>query len=390
MRIVSGIQVKVYLRNNRAGARLSITKVSPYKHPTPELFLSEILLNLSVKTLYHINNSMSSLLDKNSEELPDSALRPKNWDDYVGQEKIKENIQIIISAAKERGESPDHLLFYGSSGLGKTTLAQLVAIAMGKKIRITSGPAIERAGDLAAILTNLQEGDVLFLDEIHRMHKTIEEYIYPAMEEYKLNLILGKGPMARTMELKLPRFTIIGATTRPGLLSAPLRNRFGATFQLNFYTHEDIEKIIKRSAKLLNIQVDEEAVKTIAQRSRFTPRVANRLLKRVRDFAQVKSISVANKQIAEIALDSLEVDHMGLEPGDKKILLTIIEKFNGGPVGLQALAAAAMEEEETILDIYEPYLMQSGFIERTPKGRVASRLAYKHLQKEHPQQNNLL
>lgn len=333
---------------------------------------------------------MSSILGKNPEELPDSALRPKSWDDYVGQEKIKENIKIIIAAAKERGESPDHLLLYGSSGLGKTTLAQLVALEMGKKIRITSGPAIERAGDLAAILTNLQEGDVLFLDEIHRMHKTIEEYIYPAMEEYKLNLILGKGPMARTMELKLPRFTIIGATTRPGLLSAPLRNRFGATFQLNFYAHEDIEKIIKRSAKLLNIQITDDAVATIAKRSRFTPRVANRLLKRVRDFAQVKASNIATKEIAELALSSLEVDHMGLEPGDIKILSTLIEKFDGGPVGLQSLAAAAMEEEDTILDIYEPYLMQSGFIERTPKGRVASKRAYEHLGVAHPKTKSFL
>ncbi len=332
---------------------------------------------------------MSSLLDlpageagekpNTEEEILDSTLRPKNWHDYVGQDKIKENIQIIITAAKQRGQSPDHLLLYGSSGLGKTTLAQLVALEMGKKIRITSGPAIERAGDLAAILTNLQEGDVLFLDEIHRMHKSIEEYIYPAMEDYKLNLILGKGPMARTMELKLPHFTIIGATTRPGLLSAPLRNRFGATFQLNFYKQEDIEKIIERSAKLLNIQIESEAIKLIAKRSRFTPRVANRLLKRVRDFAQVKSSNIATKEIAEHALESLEVDHMGLEPGDIKILLALIEKFDGGPVGLQSLAAAAMEEEDTILDIYEPYLMQSGFIERTPKGRIASRLAYEHL-----------
>ena len=281
-------------------------------------------------------------------------------------------------------------MLYGSSGLGKTTLAQLVALQMGKKIRITSGPAIERAGDLAAILTNLQEGDVLFIDEIHRMHKSIEEYLYPAMEEYKLNLILGKGPMARTMELKLPRFTIIGATTRPGLLSAPLRNRFGATFQLNFYQNEDIEKIIERSAKLLNITIESDAIKTIAKRSRYTPRVANRLLKRVRDFAQIKSASIATAEVASIALESLEVDHMGLEPGDKKILLALIEKFDGGPVGLQALAAAAMEEEDTILDIYEPYLMQSGFIERTPKGRVASKRAYEHLGIKHTKQNNLI
>lgn len=325
---------------------------------------------------------MSSILDKKpdkDEQILDSTLRPKSWQDYVGQEKIKENIRIILTAAKQRSQSPDHLLFYGNSGLGKTTLAHLVALEMGKQIRITSGPAIERAGDLAAILTNLQEGDVLFLDEIHRMHKTIEEYIYPAMEEYKLNLILGKGPMARTMELKLPHFTIIGATTRPGLLSAPLRNRFGATFQLNFYKPEDIEKIVERSARLLNLQIEPEAIKIIAKRSRFTPRVANRLLKRVRDFAQVQSVGIATKEITEHALQSLEVDHMGLEPGDIKILTALIEKFDGGPVGLQSLSAAALEEEDTILDIYEPYLMQCGFIERTPKGRIASKLAYEHL-----------
>lgn len=319
----------------------------------------------------------------------DSSLRPKTWDEYVGQDKLKENIKVIITAAKQRGQSPDHLLFYGNSGLGKTTLANLIALEMGKDIRITSGPAIERAGDLAAILTNLQEGDVLFLDEIHRIHKSVEEYIYPAMEDYKLNLILGKGPMARTMELKLPRFTLIGATTRPGLLSAPLRNRFGGTFQLNFYKPEDMEKIIARSANLLQIKINPDAIQIIAKRSRFTPRVANRLLRRVRDFAQVKNEGLVTKEIASHALDSLEVDHMGLEPGDVKILLALIEKFDGGPVGLQSLAAAAMEEEGTILDMYEPYLMQCGFIERTPKGRVASRLAYEHLGIKKREQNFL-
>jgi Holliday junction DNA helicase RuvB len=232
---------------------------------------------------------------------------------------------------------------------------------------------------LAAILTNLNEGDVLFVDEIHRISRTIEEYLYPAMEDYKLNLILGKGPMARTMELKLPKFTLIGATTKPGSLSAPLRNRFGATFQLNFYTNEDVEKIINRSIKLLNLKADPEAIKIIASRSRFTPRVANRLLKRVRDFAEVEAGGHITKEIAERALGFLEVDHMGLEPGDRNILLALINKFNGGPVGLQTLSAAAMEEEDTILDIYEPYLMQMGFLERTPRGRVASRMAYEHL-----------
>lgn len=315
----------------------------------------------------------------NDDRILDSALRPKTWLDYVGQDKIKENIRIILTAAKKRGQSPDHLLLYGSSGLGKTTLAHLVAIEMGKQIRVTSGPAIERAGDLAAILTNLSEGDVLFIDEIHRINKTIEEYIYPAMEDYKLNLILGKGPMARTMELKLPKFTLIGATTRPGLLSSPLRSRFGATFQLNFYQQNSIEKIVERSAKILRLQIEPEAIKTIAERSRFTPRVANRLLKRVRDFAQVEGDGLVTKDITNHALHFLEIDEIGLEHGDKKILLAIIEKFEGGPVGLQALAAASFEEEDTILDIYEPYLMQCGFIERTPKGRVVSRLAYEHL-----------
>lgn len=324
----------------------------------------------------------SNILDKKinkEDEVLDSALRPKKWADYVGQEKVKENLRIIITAAKQRNQSPDHLLFYGNSGLGKTTLANLVALEMGKEIRITSGPAIERAGDLAAILTNLSDGDVLFLDEIHRISKTIEEYLYPAMEEYKLNLILGKGPMARTMELKLPKFTLIGATTRPGSLSAPLRNRFGATFQLNFYDNKDIEKIVERSAKILGIEIEPEAIKIISSCARFTPRVANRLLKRVRDFAEVEGEGKITKNIAEYALNFLEVDKMGLEPGDRNILLALINKFNGGPVGLQSLSAAAMEEEDTILDIYEPYLMQMGFLERTPRGRVASRLAYKHL-----------
>src|SRR3989344_3845700 len=325
---------------------------------------------------------MSSVLDKKPEkedEVIDSALRPKTWSDYIGQEKIKENIRIILTAAKQRSQSPDHLLFYGNSGLGKTTLAQLVALEMEKEIRISSGPAIERAGDLAAILTNLNEGDVLFLDEIHRINNTVEEYLYPAMEDYKLNLILGKGPMARIMELKLPKFTLIGATTRPALLSAPLRSRFGAIFQLNFYKPEDIEKIIERSARLLGIIIEPDAIKIIAERSRFTPRVANRLLKRARDFAEVGGNGTITKETSEHALNFLEVDKMGLEPGDRKILLALIEKFDGGPVGLQSLSAAAMEEEDTILDIYEPYLMQCGLLERTPKGRVATRLAYEHL-----------
>ncbi len=323
---------------------------------------------------------MSRVLDKKvaEDEILDSALRPKSWDEYVGQSNIKQNIKIIVDAAKKRGQAPDHLLLCGNSGLGKTTLAYLIAKEMGAPIRVTSGPALERAGDLVAILTNLADGEVLFLDECHRINKTIEEYLYPAMEEYKLNLILGKGPMARTMELKVPRFTLIGATTRPAMLSAPLRNRFGATFQLNFYENGDIEKIVERSSKLLKIAINDDAKEIIAQRARFTPRVANRLLKRVRDFAEVEGDGVITREIAEKALGSLEVDEMGLEPSDRRIIETIINKFNGGPTGLQALAAAIQEEEDSILDINEPYLMQLGFIERTPRGRMATKLAYDH------------
>lgn len=309
----------------------------------------------------------------------DLTLRPKTWEDYVGQEKVKKNIQIIIEAAKKRGEPIEHLLFYGNSGLGKTTLANLVAKEMGSNIRVISGPAIEKAGDLAAILTNLSKGDVLFIDEFHRINKICTEFLYPALEDFKLNLILGRGPMARTMELKLPRFTLIGATTRLALLSSPLRNRFGATFQLNFYKKEDIEKIIQRSSRLLEIKTEPQAVKIIAQCSRFTPRVANRLLKRVRDFAQVEGKGVVTKEIAKKALEFLEIDQLGLESGDRKILKAIIKKFEGGPVGLQALSAVTSEEQDSILDVYEPYLMQLGFIERTPRGRIATKAAYQHL-----------
>lgn len=313
------------------------------------------------------------------DKILDLTLRPKVWSDYVGQEKVKKNIKIIIEAAKKRGETPDHLLFYGNAGLGKTTLAYLIAKEMKTNIRVTSGPAIEKAGDLAAILTNLNDGDVLFIDECHRLSKLIEEYLYPAMEDFKLNLIAGKGPMARTMELPIPHFTLIGATTRIALLSTPLRNRFGATFQLNFYKMEDIEKILWRSSRILRVRTHPKALQIIAQRSRFTPRVANRLLKRVRDFAQVEGKGIITEEIAQKALDFLEIDEMGLEPGDRRILEAIIKKFNGGPVGLKTLAAACSEEEDTILDIYEPYLMQLGFIQRTPRGRIATKLAYKHL-----------
>lgn len=309
----------------------------------------------------------------------DTTLRPQKWEEYFGQEKVKRNLAIIIEAARKRHEPPEHLLFYGSSGLGKTTLAHLVAQAMGTHIKVVSGPSVEKAGDLAAILTNLTEGDVLFVDECHRINKICEEYLYSAMEDFKLNLIMGRGPMAQTMELKLPRFTLIGATTRMALLSAPLRNRFGATFQLSFYGEKDIQNIIRRSSLILNVPISEEAMGAIAKRSRLTPRVANRLLKRVRDFAQVENQKIITTDLAKKSLDLLEVDEKGLEHGDRTILQTIIERFSGGPVGLQALAATTSEEEDTILDIYEPYLMQLGFIERTPRGRIATKLAFRHL-----------
>jgi len=313
------------------------------------------------------------------EDALDLALRPKTWDEYIGQDNLKKNLKIIIEAAKQRGEVPEHLLFYGNPGLGKTTLAYLIAKEIGTNLKATSGPAIEKPGDLVAILTNLEEGEILFIDEIHRLNKTIEEYLYPAMEDFKLNLILGKGAMARTVELKLPRFTLIGATTRLALISSPLRSRFGAIFGLNFYQTEDIQKILQRSASLLNIEAEKEALYIIAKASRYTPRVANHLLKRVRDFAQVKGGGKITKEIAKKALESLEIDEVGLTSNDRRILKALIEKFNGGPVGLQALAAATSEEESTILEIYEPYLMRIGFIERTPRGRIVTQLALKHL-----------
>ncbi|MBZ9572870.1 Holliday junction branch migration DNA helicase RuvB [Patescibacteria group bacterium] len=319
-------------------------------------------------------------VEKNSEEdILDLTLRPKTWEEYVGQGKVKQNLKIIIEAANQRKQIPEHLLFYGGSGLGKTTLAHLVAKEIGSEIKVTSGPAIEKAGDLAAILTNLEPGSVLFVDECHRLNRVIEEYLYPAMEDFKLNLILGKGPMARTMEMKIPRFTLIGATTRLALISSPLRSRFGATFGLNFYEVSDIEKILKRSSRILGIEASEEALKIIAKSSRFTPRTANHLLKRVRDFAQVKGKGEITEDITQESLRSLEIDRLGLTSADRRILEAIIKKFNGGPVGLQALAAATAEEEDTILDIYEPYLMRLGFIERTPRGRAATKLACQHL-----------
>jgi Holliday junction DNA helicase RuvB len=313
------------------------------------------------------------------EEVIEITLRPKKWSDYIGQERVKKNVKVMIDAAKKRSESPDHILFYGPAGLGKTTLAHLIAQESGANIRVTSGPVIEKAGDLIALLTSLSEGDFLFIDEIHRLSHFVEEYLYSAMEDFKLNLILGKGPMAKNIDLDIPRFTLVGATTRLDLLSSPLRSRFGAIFQLNFYELEEIEKIIQRSSKILNVEIEENAIKEISKRSRCTPRIANKFLKRVRDFAEIEEQGKITKDIANKALDFLEVDKMGLEPGDRKILETIIKKFNGGPAGLQALSSATSEEKNSILDIYEPYLIQSGLIKRTSQGRLATRLAYEHL-----------
>jgi Holliday junction DNA helicase RuvB len=317
--------------------------------------------------------------EQNEDQVFDMTLRPKVLAEYIGQEQIKENLKIFIEAAKKRKEPIEHVLLYGCPGLGKTTLAHVISNEMGAQIRITSGPAIERAGDLAAILTNLGDGDVLFIDEIHRLNKVIEEVLYPAMEEYALDLVIGKGPGARTVRLNLPRFTIIGATTKVSMISSPLRDRFGATYHLNFYEDEDIGKIIRRSAKLLNIKIDDEAIELIAGRARCTPRVANRILKRVRDYAEVRANGIITKELAEEALQTLGVGQFGLDQIDRRILEAIIKKFRGGPVGLNTLSAATGEEEATIEEVYEPYLLQLGFLNRTPRGRTATEAAYKHL-----------
>ncbi|MBI5621443.1 Holliday junction branch migration DNA helicase RuvB [Candidatus Falkowbacteria bacterium] len=312
----------------------------------------------------------------------DIGLRPQSLAEYIGQEKIKGNLEIFMAAAKKRGEPIEHVLLYGPPGLGKTTLAHIIAKEMGVNIRVTSGPAIERSGDLAAILTNLEAGDILFIDEIHRLNKVIEEVLYPAMEDYALDIVIGKGPSARTLRLNLPKFTIIGATTKIGALSSPLRDRFGNTYHLDFYAADDIHQIIQRSAKILKTELNDEASQEIAKRARRTPRVANRLLKRVRDYAQVKKDGTIDQDIVHEALGLLEVDRLGLDAVDRRLLQAIIEKFGGGPVGLNTLAAVISEEVETIEDVYEPFLMQLGFLARTPRGRVATDLAYEHLGKK--------
>ncbi len=309
----------------------------------------------------------------------EKSLRPQTLDDYIGQQKAKENLKIYIEAAKARGESLDHVLFYGPPGLGKTTLAGIIANEMGTHMKVTSGPAIGKPGEMAAILSNLQEGDVLFVDEIHRLNRQVEEVLYPAMEDYAIDIMLGKGATARSIRLDLPKFTLVGATTRAGLLSAPLRDRFGVVHHLEFYTVEELKTIILHSALTLGVEIDEEGAYEMARRSRGTPRLANRLLKRVRDFAQVKYDGRISKEVASFALDLLEVDKMGLDQNDRNILMTMIGKFAGGPVGLDTLAAAIGEDAGTIEDVYEPYLVKNGLINRTPKGRVVTELAYQHL-----------
>ena len=309
----------------------------------------------------------------------EKGLRPESLDQYVGQSKAKNNLKIFIEAAKSRNEPLDHVLFYGPPGLGKTTLATIIAHEMGVHIKVTSGPAIEKPGEMAAILNNLAENDILFIDEIHRLNRQVEEVLYPAMEDYSIDIMIGKGHGARSIRLDLPKFTLVGATTRAGLLTAPLRDRFGVINKLEFYTVDELKQIIIRSAGLLNVEIDEKGATELARRSRGTPRLANRLLKRVRDFAQVKYDGVITEDVANLALDLLEVDKLGLDKGDRSILETMIDKFDGGPVGLDTLAAALGEDSGTLEDVYEPYLIQNGLLQRTPRGRIATRLAYEHL-----------
>lgn len=316
---------------------------------------------------------------EDEERRAQGSLRPRTLGDYIGQESIKQNLQISIQAAKQRGDVLDHLLFCGPPGLGKTSMAHIIAREMGVEIRATTGPVIERSGDLAAILTNLEKGDVLFIDEIHRLNRVVEEFLYPAMEDFELDLVVGQGPSARTVKLSLKHFTLVGATTRAGLLTSPLRDRFGATFRLDFYQAAELEKIIRRSATILDMTIDPSGTAEIARRSRGTPRIANRLLRRVRDFAQVKADSIVSLEVAQAALKLLEIDAAGFDKMDRAILLTIIDKFQGGPVGVETIAAAIGEEKSTIEDVYEPYLIQEGFLQRTPRGRLATLKAYTHL-----------
>lgn len=334
-----------------------------------------------------MNDSSSRLVnpDSQGDDRLDQALRPRLLVDMIGQENVKENLAILIEAAQQRSDPLDHVLFYGPPGLGKTTLAHILANEMGVNVKITSGPAIERAGDLAAILTNLRAGDILFIDEVHRLGRIVEEVLYPAMEDFALDIIIGKGPSARSIRLKLPRFTVIGATTRLALVTAPLRARFGAVYRLDFYSLDAMQQIVQRAARFLGVQAEVEGVEEIARRGRGTPRVALRLLRRVRDYAQVRGDGTIDRKIAEQALDLLNVDQLGLDEIDRRVLTTIIEKYRGGPVGLSTIAASISEEPDTIMDVVEPYLLQLGFLERTAQGRTATLRAYQHLSIEFPE-----
>jgi holliday junction DNA helicase RuvB len=318
--------------------------------------------------------------DSQPEDRTDQALRPRLLSDLIGQERVKENLAILLAAAKQRGEPIDHVLFYGPPGLGKTTLAHILANEMGVNIKVTAGPAIERAGDLAAILTNLRAGDILFIDEVHRLGRAVEEVLYPAMEDFALDIVIGKGPSARSIRLKLPHFTVVGATTRLALVTAPLRARFGAVYRLDFYSEQAMREIVQRGARVMDVSIEPDGVEEIARRGRGTPRVALRLLRRVRDYAQVRGDGVITQPVADQALDLLNVDQLGLDDMDRRVLTTVIEKYRGGPVGLSTIAASISEEADTIMDVVEPYLLQLGFLERTSQGRQATRRAYEHLQ----------